>query len=256
MPCAAQLWDDRAVEDLDARYTALLVRARADPNLIGVVLSGSRAVPEFTTRHSDYDCWLILHEADDESWPFQRGSGIETVAVTVEQFARHAMVGTNTFWNRPSFLYARVELDKQGAVAAMLDAKRRLSPTEADELVRTVLDDYINSLYRSLKNHRDGRHAAGRLDGRDAIPPLLSSVFALVGRVRPFNKWLEYDLDREPLPIPDFRDRVVRLSDDPDMAGHQAMFRDVEALARTRGYGDIVDGWRPDVPFLRGEVGY
>ena|SRR2546430_2074201 len=34
----------------------------------------------------------------------------------------------------------------------------------------------------------------------------------------------------------------------------QRLFRDVEQLARERGFGAIIDGWEPDVAWLRGDV--
>jgi hypothetical protein len=239
--------------ELRERYRALLTRAAADPNVAGVILAGSRAVPAFATAHSDYDVWLVLVEPDDASWPFVRGSGIEMVTTTIEAFRDHAAVGSASYWNRSSFIDARLELDKRGGeIVALLDAKRRLSSAEADRLVPIALDDYINNVYRSLKNFRDGRPEAGRLDGRDTIPPLLTTVFALAERVRPFNKWLARDLEREPLPIHDFHRRVMRISDAADPSDQRAMFRDVEGLARARGNGGLFDGWGPDVPFLRG----
>ncbi|MEX2645868.1 MAG: hypothetical protein WD249_06370 [Gaiellaceae bacterium] len=38
-----------------------------------------------------------------------------------------------------------------------------------------------------------------------------------------------------------------------DEAEQQALFRDAERLARSRGLGEVIDGWEPDVPFLRGD---
>jgi hypothetical protein len=32
----------------------------------------------------------------------------------------------------------------------------------------------------------------------------------------------------------------------------QRLFRDVEALARAHGLGAVIDGWEPDVAWLRG----
>jgi hypothetical protein len=31
------------------------------------------------------------------------------------------------------------------------------------------------------------------------------------------------------------------------------LFADVEQLARAHGHGDVIDGWEPDVAWLRGE---
>ena len=47
---------------------------------------------------------------------------------------------------------------------------------------------------------------------------------------------------------------LARLSDiarSADPADQAALFRDVETLARERGFGDVIDGWQPDVAWLR-----
>jgi hypothetical protein len=82
---------------------------------------------------------------------------------------------------------------------------------------------------------------------------LLKTAFAFEGRVRPFNKWLRYDLEREPLAIEGLVERVDRIRRDPDPAEQRAMFRDLERHARARGHGAVVDSWEPNVGWLRGE---
>jgi hypothetical protein len=34
------------------------------------------------------------------------------------------------------------------------------------------------------------------------------------------------------------------------------MFRDVERVARCRGFGEVIDSWEPDVDWLRGVAEY
>jgi hypothetical protein len=42
---------------------------------------------------------------------------------------------------------------------------------------------------------------------------------------------------------------AIRATGDPD--AQRALFRDVERLARERGHGATIDGWEPDLDFLR-----
>ena len=105
---------------------------------------------------------------------------------------------------------------------------------------------------RRRRRRRDRRNE-GRLDASETIPPLLTTAFALEGRVRPFNKWLRYDLEREPLAIEGLVERIDRIRRDADLAEQRAMFRDVERLAREAGHGAAVDSWEPNVAWLRGE---
>jgi hypothetical protein len=180
---------------------------------------------------------------------------VEIVAMTPESFETYALPGTRDAWNRPAFLYATVEIDRlDGGIARVVDRKRRLAPDEAKAIAADSLDGYINALFRSLRNIEAGREIEGRLDAAETIPPLLTTAFALEGRVRPFNKWLRHDLEREPLAIEGLLDRVDRIRRDADPGDQRELFRDVERLARSGGHGAVVDSWEPNLAWLRGEV--
>jgi len=46
--------------------------------------------------------------------------------------------------------------------------------------------------------------------------------------------------------------RLERIAARGAIGEQQRLFRDVEAVARERSLGHVVDGWEPDVGFLRG----
>ncbi len=100
---------------------------------------------------------------------------------------------------------------------------------------------------------------AARLDAADSIAPLLTFLFAVHGRVRPFNKFLRWELEQFP-PVgvlwsaETFLPRLERMLDG-DLGEQQRLYRDVEKLAREHGHGAVIDGWEPNVPFLRGGTG-
>ena len=76
-------------------------------------------------------------------------------------------------------------------------------------------------------------------------------------RIRPFNRFLRWELERCPFPDPAFSvdtlfERLAAIGSG-DIAGQQRTFRDVEVLARMHGHGDVIDGWEPDVAWLRGD---
>ncbi|MGH3008897.1 MAG: hypothetical protein ACRDLM_05750 [Gaiellaceae bacterium] len=124
-------------------------------------------------------------------------------------------------------------------------------PGSRNGVVRDALDGYINQTYRSLRY-------GTRLDAVEAIPHALRTIFALGDRVRPYNKYLEWELRHHPLEgwtaddLLPLLDRV--LTGEPE-AQHE-LFDQIEPLARREGLGDVVDGWEPDVAWLRGEAGY
>ena len=70
--------------------------------------------------------------------------------------------------------------------------------------------------------------------------------------MRPYNKWLEWELREHPLPVELDLERLERIARTGALEDQQALFRETEALARELGHGATIDGWEPDVPFLRG----
>jgi hypothetical protein len=245
---------------VEAAYAALLDRASADPHVVGVVVFGSRAVGADIRPTSDVDCFVIVDGPVEEAraWQTPHGSPVEVWAVTLEMFRAHGLPGAPTAWNRPSLIRARVDLDKlDGGIAALVDAKRRLGPDEARAVAEEALGDALNSIYRALKTAENGHELASRLDAGASISPLLTAVFALEGRVRPWNQWLEHELALEPLRTAAFErllELVRALATDPAPHQLRTAFRMLEAAARTAGHGPLVDGWEPDVAWLRGDA--
>jgi predicted nucleotidyltransferase len=248
---------DTAGWDPERAYAAILERAREDPAVVGVIVFGSRGAGAFVVADSDVDAMVIVAgtTAEAKRWTTEHGTEVEVWAMTLDEFRVHALPGTPTAWNRPTFLRVRIDLDRlDGEIGRIVERLRRLSADEAAALADTALDGYINSLYRSLRNFEGGRLLEGRLDGVEAIGPLLTSAFALEGRVRPFNKWLPFELATEPLVQPDLVDLlalVERILEDPTSEPQRRAFRAVERAARAAGHGAIVDSWEPDVEWLR-----
>ncbi len=232
-------------------YEELLQRAQADDNVLGLILAGSRGAGIFATDRSDFDTYLILRTPED-GWRAGHGEPVEIWPLTIEEFRRHALVGEPDAWNRPTFLYARAEIDKlDGEIKRLVEQKARLTSGEVGQIVPDALDGYINSLYRSLKNLQDGRDVEGRLDAVESLPMLITTAFALENRVRPFNKYLRHELEARPLPTLAI-DAIERIARTATPSVQRAVFRDIERRARRAGFGSIVDGWNPDVPWLRG----
>jgi hypothetical protein len=183
---------------------------------------------------------------------------VEVVVLTLDELAAVGAVGSPTAWDRPSYVHAQVVVDTpDGRVAALLESLSTLPPEVAHALAAEALDDYVNSYHRSAKSHRLGREVEAHLDAAESVPRLLDTLFALNGRVRPFNKLLRFELEQRPLDgaawaadvlVPRLR-RIVATG---DLAEQLSLFRDVEELARAHGLGDVIDGWEPDVERLRG----
>jgi hypothetical protein len=219
----------------------LLERAREDENVIGVIHSGSRGRDAYVTDRSDWDAFVVVREERGD-YEYERGAGLELSEVTLAQLAELPA------WARPAFLSVTPQLDKTGEVAAALRTALTVDPATAAQ----PLDAYVNSYYRSAKNARVGLELASLLDAQESIPYYLEFVFGVHGRVRPYNKWLKWELREHPLPVALDLERVERIARSGDLAEQQALFRQTETLAREHGHGATIDGWEPDVAWLRG----
>jgi hypothetical protein len=241
----------------------LLAYAERETGVLGVFLIGSQTREGFADEASDYDVGVVVRDdalaSFDLQWPYRRGEPVEVMSSTLDGLRAHAELGTASEWARYQYAHAKVLLDKTGEVGRVLAEKARLPQDLARSTAAAAIDGFINSTYRSLRSRGRGLERAARLDASESIPHLLNAVFALEGRVRPWNKYLEWELREHPLDEPEwafdsFLDRIDGL---PSAAAEQhAMFVDLERVARRRGLGEVIDSWEPDVAWLRGEAEY
>jgi hypothetical protein len=234
------------------RFDDLLEVARSRDEILGLYVFGSRGRNFMVDERSDWDVCVVLagREAREEferEFPFAHGARVEIVSTTLDE-----LHGNRSEHGRYAAAHADVVLDKTGGELAQVVAEQESLPDGSrNSIVREALDDYINQTYRSLRY-------GTRLDAVEAVAPALRTIFALENRVRPYNKYLEWELRHHPvegwtadelLPLVD---RL--LTGDPE-AQHE-LFRRIEEPARRAGFGDVVDGWEPDVPWLRGQGEY
>ncbi len=218
----------------------LMTRAERDPGVRGVVLTGSHARGLSTSR-SDVDVVVVV-DRPDPAWQRDRSPILDLAPVTVEQLA-----DTSVLWPRYGFRGAQVLLDR-GGVAALVEKQATATAAEAREWAREGLDGYVNQLYRAVKSRRDGHPGAALLDEQESVAWLLSTVFALHGRLRPYNKYLAWELATYPLP-PFWNEALADVAHRP-----VELFPAVEELARREGHGDVLDEWGGDLDLIRGGV--
>jgi hypothetical protein len=216
-------------------YDDLLARAAGDPEVLGLVLSGSQA-RGLGGPASDHDVFVIVDERSP-AWPGTvLGPELDEIVMT-----RAELADTSQLWLRYSFRGSVLLLDRlDGQVAELVTAQAVPTPTEVDAWLRDdALDTYLNFAYRAAKSRRAGRPELARLDEWESVGWFLTTLFALHGRLRPYNKYLRWELDTYPLGAPWTADALLaRLGVQP-----AAFFAELVALARARGYGDIVDAW-------------
>jgi hypothetical protein len=219
---------------------ALLAEAREDENVVGLLVHGSRGRNLYVHEGSDWDVVVVVRERTGRYDSEERGGELEASEVT--------SLADLPKWMLPAFTWTTPALDKTGAVAVQLAEVTRVDPATAAE----PLDDYVNSYYRSAKNARAGLELAALLDAQESIPHYLDFVFVVHGRMRPYNKWLEWELREHPLPVELDLGRLERIALTAALDDQRSLFRETERLARELGHGATIDCWEPDVAWLRG----
>jgi predicted nucleotidyltransferase len=233
-------------------FDELLEAARARDEILGLYVFGSRGRDFMVDERSDWDVCVVLASAQareefDREFPYVHGAPVEIAGATLEELR-----GDVSEHSRYAAAHANVVLDKTGGELARVVAEQESLPGgRRDAVVREALDAYINQTYRSLRY-------GTRLDAAEAIPHALRTIFALAGRVRPYNKYLDWELRHHPLDgwtadeLLPLLDRVLA----GERPALHELFKLVVSNARAEGFGDVVDGWEPDLEWLRGEAGY
>lgn len=235
------------------------VRAYAEANgkVLGLVLFGSRGRGIGVDEWSDWDVVLVARDDETaralrERFPSEHGAPVEVFVETLGSLDRAGELGGADEWRR--YLYAHLTplVDRtNGELQRVLDAKEVVPEDVHESRAAAAVDAFVNALYRA-------RRYGLRLDAAECAPLLLNAAFALAGRIRPYNKYLAWELEHHPLDGWPLRETLALVDD--LLAGEERAlvdaFRRVEGQARAAGLGHVIDSWEPDVPWLRGDRGY
>lgn len=234
-------------------YEKILKEAESDPDVIGFVLGAGRG-KGFVTENSDYDIAVIVRDDKKKECveKYEKYHSTEVINIGVyslTEYKNYASWGTEDVVYRYGFAYLKAQIDKTGEIQKIIDEKGRIPPDEVKRFVSKELDGYMNFYYRSLKNHRDGNTTASHFDGAESMFYLLTLVFGIEGRLRPYNKFLEWDITEHPLKLlswqpNDFMEKVKKIMVTGDIELQKEIFRKICELFKKEGYGDVIDGWK------------
>jgi hypothetical protein len=230
--------------------------------LLGLVLSGS-AGRGIATARSDLDVFVVLAGTGGRGPETSRSATLDETVVAISDLERVPPFGTEGWWYRWSFAWAPMLLDRTGGRLA--SALRRQATVTADEAESILvehdrLDGWLNFAYRSLKNDRDGRPLERRLDAAESMPWLLDVIFTLERRVRPYHKYLPWELRRHPLTRWHAEELLALLTAtlDGDPSAIRAAFGRIEAacadfdsLIPVPVLTPVIEGWGDELPLLR-----
>ena len=223
-------------------------------DLLGILLSGS-AGRDYATERSDLDVVVVLADDAAASRSTVHSPDVDEAVDSWSELSEVPPFGSEGWWFRWSYAHAPVLLDRTGGqLAAAARRQAVVTDEEADAILidHDRLDGWINFAYRALKNDRDGRRFEARLDASESVPWLLDVVFSLAGRVRPYNKYLPWELHHHPVegwPADELLGVLERT-----IAGDPEAIRDTFGRVRRacaahderRGHtrtADMIDGW-------------
>jgi hypothetical protein len=254
------------MESRQDQFQRLLREAQDDPQIIGLVLTGSRG-KGFGSDASDFDVLLVVQPealqayrtkfSEDQAW-----EGFDWWVTSLPELEPVAASwGEPLAWEilcneRYSFADVSVLLDKTGQVQRLVDEKGGIPEERRLPIVVTALDAYINSLYRSLKCLRNGNALGARLEAADAIGHALTVIFALEGRHRPYYGYLARELEARPLasfPLPadELLAMLATILESADAGTQQRLLGILDALGREAGCGEVFDEWEADYDWMQ-----
>lgn len=230
-------------------YEAYLQKSKNDDRIIGIILAGGRGKGAFS-ENSDYDVMIVTTDEGFESVKkdYPKTEYIDSLPHAISEFREYAKTGTRTQYDKYNFTHNTAILDKTGEIQKLVDEKGALESGKAQKIAQDALGGYLNSLHRSLKNLRDGNMLAGYLDAIETIPKIITFIFAIEERVRPFNKFLVWELESHPLaklPIDpsDFIEKIRVIAKNADFETQKEVLEMMRKLAMKNGYAEEVADW-------------
>jgi uncharacterized protein DUF4037 len=240
MPIAREVYADPVIQ-------AFIAEAAADPEIIGLLLSGSLAAGMIHPE-SDYDVIYVLTD-DANTWP-ERGAGAHTSKSKdlwhdcPRGLRAAAEIGDG------SYTESELLLDKTGELAELHALLAIMPEAKAKEVVEKSYDSYLNGLMRSCKAWRRGNDLGARIMAAESATWLLHTLFALERRWRPWNDRLPAklaQLDPQGWHPGELRSLLLDLISQGDPRRQQAIAQRVIALLRARGFGHVYDDWHGEI---------
>lgn len=237
-------------------YIQLLLDAKKDPNILAVILTGSRGKGR-KTKFSDYDVEVIVKDNQLKNYKNMSDSrhktnDLDLCVHSYTGFKNFALKGSGEEWQRYSYTHLKAAIDKTGKVQKLIDEKGRMPKDEIRAYVSGNLDGYINAIYRSVKCFRDGLPLAAHLEAMESVSRFLRVMFAMDGgRLKPYSKYLVWELKKYPLQVIPMSSNTListieTILKDGNLKSQQKLFRMLETVARKNGYGKVFDSWKKE----------
>lgn len=248
------LWYTKYMSNQQEKYADILNECEKDPDVLGLFLGGSRGKDKsFVTSDSDMDVYVIV--SDDASEKLKEkilsygSDDFEIWVHTLSQFSVYAAWGGDRQWERYNFSHNKAVIDKTGNIQKMMDEKGIMPMEVQKTVIEDALDSYINQVYRSAKYYRDGNNLSAYLDATESLPLLMTALYALEGRMKPYNKYFEWELENYPLKFlpwtpKEFIADYKHILETGDLTTQKKVYKKVKKLFIEQGFNKIIDDWK------------
>ena len=236
----------------DNKFQKIIAEVKKDKNILAFWVDGSRG-KKMETKYSDYDAKMIVKDKVLQLYRRKYGnrekSQIEIGVFTLDGLKKHAEYGTKMVWDRYNFAHLKPLFDRTGKIKKIMREKARMPKKKQKVIINNALGAFINQVFRAEKNLRDGIKKAAKLEVIEGIPFFLEAIFALEGRVRPYNKYLEWELNKYPLTkFPWKKGELIKKLDDlldkNKISIFHNLFITIRPIFKKNGYTRAFDEWK------------
>jgi len=245
-------------QDVKDLRDVLMLAAKNDENILGLFSTGSYG-KGMIIDESDYDVTMIVKdEVINEYKNKYKGFGgilCDLSVKTITELKDAAAWDGPMAWDRYNYTHLKAEVDKTKQLQEIIDEKGIIPVDKREEFVSASLGGFINQVYRSVKCFRDGNKIASQLEAADGLPSLLNAIFGLEGRIKPFYKYLDWELTNYPLEkLPwsknEFISILVKIVQTGDLLTQQTVLQTIESIFRKEGFNQLFDSWEEMLPWM------
>lgn len=241
-------------------YDEFVSHIQSQKFVLGLIIAGSHA-KGLQNKDSDLDLYIVVEENLDNTIVDQLKDDITNTKYsnlhidvtnnaiqTLNDFSTYANVGSKYEWDRYNLVHTKTVFDKtNGKLQELLTAKAKLHDHEAKTVINNYLGAYINLSYRSLKSAENNMINESILDAGESVEYMLSCLFALESRVKPFNKYLRWDLSNQKLNYEnqlniDLYELIITYAK-AEPSAHKQIFQMIKDKATMSGFNSAYSAW-------------
>lgn len=233
-------------------YELALKEAQENDDIVGFILVGSRG-KGFENEHSDHDAIMIVKDevakAIHDRYEEKKAVDLDLAVHSLSDFKTFAAWESPESWDRYNYAHVKILVDKTGGeLEKIVKEKGHIPQDKLDKFIDWWIDGYVNGVYRSVKCIRNDNAFGAHLEASNSMLDLLTLVFAMNGRHRPFLGYVQKELEKYPLAnLPwspnEFAKKVKTVLETADLETQQELLKGIEKMSREAGHGHMFDGW-------------